>query len=217
MSRMSEDFTVFLEETGKNAPTLLMQSLAKGSLDEVIPGFALVHQWSTEKVKLIIKAGRFSCNGSGPWADAHQALLVTSQAMWRDMGPFLVHATASGFCIGYYRTFPGNEDNDWDELMIDPVWSKKVGESANAITVDYDAIEAITKDFQNAVTHFSMAMGFPDAKGRATVHVWDLWSNALNTAAVKFFIAGERLGRKWAEEEILEGILTATDGSPEPS
>jgi hypothetical protein len=75
---------------------------------------------------------------------------------------------------------------------------------------DYDTTELITDYVEGASKVIAAATGLtrpnvPSSK------IWDMWILALCAVGMTCYSAGYELGKRWAEADVLNGIMTATE------
>lgn len=177
------------------------------------PGVDGYRGWAQHAIKLILRKAQAYHAGSDYWPDIEAAMLATSEYMSPYIYTFLVKTIGAGITIGYHKD---SAEFDWDKLFMKGAdWGQIAEENMSTFSEDSDAMEWLQRRIVEASTNIYQTMGLAEAKDKQTFHVWDLWNAAAGSCGIGCFLIGQEVGAKWREEEVLAGILTVTEWTPE--
>jgi len=176
----------------------------------VVLGLSEFKAHTDREIKALIRSGKFRFGGKTNWSDGVDAVVDTSTYLSGRVTKFIIRCMAEGMMIGYNKgSLQGVPSSKWGEAFKE--FSKYTDVYALNIALDDDATDIVTDHFADCVKAFDTLLGISDMTGKETAHVWDLWAAALGSGSIAFFLAGQKIGEKWHDEEVLEGILKVTN------
>jgi hypothetical protein len=207
MSKISEDLQQAMQEASQGNPLEQVKRLIDNN---AVLGRDEFKERSKKEITTILRGAKFRFAGGTPWGDGSKAILDTGTYMSRRIEDFVIRCTAEGMMIGFNR-----DDlkevcaHKWDQVYQD--YQDRIDIYAMNIRLDNDAMTLLVENIGNALNTFDNLIGFSEMTGKETLHVWDLWRQVLGACSLAMFVCGQRVGEKWREEEVLEGILSATE------
>lgn len=210
MSKVSDDLSAVWSE-GKSKS--ILQRFLNQDLHQDYPGFIEFAKWNKRQVKSMIRTAQYNWNGAEPWDTSVEAMMDTSGWLSKPMASHLAKVTGAGLDVGYTVADPRFADYNFDDVFTTAEWEARNTESQQRIVLDLDAMNVILEQLTDATAHFAHVSGFPTATGEATKRIWRVWENAVGSCSIKLYISGIEAGKKWKEDEILEGILKASESN----
>ena len=200
----------------ENAPDVIDPKDAKGLGD--LPGLENFQaHYLAETIKALRRVYRRH-SGSPPYKDPMDALNRTNEDCTKALVPVCIRALADGVQIGQGKSAPVKKANFFrkiDEIFAVKGFREESETFCLTVAADYEATERIERYLNGAVGSLASASGYQAASGANLNKVWDLWAIAVTSATMGLYAAGHALGKEWAEEEVLNGILTATEKGEE--
>lgn len=209
MSKMSD----YLVQADKDRqPGNLLKTAAEGKMPTKYPGMEGFKRMNHAEIAQLLRRGKFHYSGATPWSAGEQAIIDTAIYLHGPMCKFLVNCLATGFLIGNSKIMPQFENTDWDQ-QIDQKDDNLVSyltDTTEMIMLDEDTVRYLADRLADATHHFAGVMGYFQHTDKETLHIWDVWTASLGACAMSMFINGQEVGEKWQQEQILEGILSAS-------
>lgn len=75
---------------------------------------------------------------------------------------------------------------------------------------DFDTMHAVTSYVDDASKIISVSCGLTQP-GAPSEKIWDLWVLTASSIGMSMYLAGYELGKKWSEDDVLKGIVAATE------
>lgn len=203
MSKASEEY-VEVHERVKSAPHALMEAISTGAGE-----YPHLKQYMTfaslRLVPAVLRAGKYHFAGAPPWPDGHTALQETMEHLDRDLKMLQLRHFAAGVMAG-----------QMDECdFSDSSFESAVMEQVITFVEDPDLANQILSNIPQIMASAVRTTHFEQSTGKETAHVWDLWHSVLKSNIVDLYITGVKLGQRWRDEEILNGILQVTNDEGE--
>jgi len=114
-----------------------------------------------------------------------------------------------------YGIFVGRSNLDkgenFDKLFNDKAVETAASIEAMRLAMDRECRHHLMEFIGRQMAGAVRALGFENAQAHETSHVWDVWFAALAGGSATIYRAGYQLGCKWREEDILQGIVKATE------
>ena len=206
-------------------------------LGEAYPHFDAYNTWAHPEVVIgLRRLVRFF--GGTSWETPSQAVEATLPRAAETFIPLLLNSLVYGALMGrshssVIRKYEVMEKVE--ELFTSDRFQVEAGLEAMKIVADPDAMAALRRVFINSVYIGGTKVGYGLGEGAALAtmqisvdgqatsqtpnlanpsKVFDLYLMVLSTTAPLFYCAGVELGRRWEEEETLEGIMSASEEKP---
>jgi len=171
---------------------------------EELPAQEEYSRVSHDLAKTLIRSARYHFAGAAEWATGQDAVETTAEYLEADLLTYAVKALASGI------TVIKSEHTDYDGIFDDMDVTIRSGLEAIRIATDYDSMRVVRDFLAQTTIAFAHMTGFRQAEGKETKHVWDVWYGVLGSCAMQMYQTGITLAQKWREQEVLEGIVRAT-------
>lgn len=173
--------------------------------DDEIPGLR-AHQQKQEHEHLkLLRKGKLHFAGAEPWENGLKAMAVTSDHLQVFFMKSLVLSLTRGIHIG--RT-PALWQSNFDELFGSEEFEALIMMQSVLISSDHSILKVVADHYADCAVSVAAMLGFKEATGKSTQHVWDVWRGGLGSATTSLYTAGVTLGRKQAEEELFSRINT---------
>jgi hypothetical protein len=205
MSKKSDDYKQEVERLTELGPGFAISALT-GRNSDAFPGLKpyMDHQKQVV-IPTMIRSAKRHYNGAEPWENGMVAIEETTKHMDGDLRVLQM----KHFCAGV-EAGAADRGVNFEKLVTSKEFEAKVLMRCIMLSGDMDLISEINNNLAGAVAAVARGINFMQTEGRETQHVWDIWNTALGSCVIAMYTVGVGLGRKWAEEEVLEGILQAT-------
>lgn len=218
MSELSETLEATIKRREESNEAFKLARLEQqGKMLEIYPGFDHFAKWARWKINVIIRKGKAYYGGADPWPDGTEAVMQTAAKLETNIYLMLIEAISAGATIGMNRAehpdqnWAGMFKYDQDDSLF---WSQKVSERSAEIADDWDTMCVLRAQLTQCIGSYAGRAGVASWTGKDTLRVWDAWDHTLAATTTKLFLTGIEMGERWRDEEILEGIVKATE-SPE--
>lgn len=198
MSKASEEYVETLESV-KESPDALMVTLS-GERDEYPRLKEYMQHAAIRLIPAVLRPAKYYFAGSPPWSDGISAIKATMDRMDSDVKLIQLRHFATGVMVG------SMEECDFSSAEFE----NQVLEKVLGVVEDHDLASEVTGNVPEIMAKASQRSNFLSCTGRETAHVWDLWNSVLKSNVVEMYTTGVKLGQRWREEEILNGILQVT-------
>lgn len=173
-----------------------------------IPGYEAYGKYSHGYLTKVLKAARQYFAGAPAWDTGSAAIEATMRHMHGKLCARMVELLGYGIHVG--RKDYG-ADTDFNKLFNEDKQFKLAASFEGlAVAIDEEAKNKVAEFLGAQLAGAYKATGFDKAPPHETCHVWDVWYAALAGGSASIYKAGYKLGKKWREEEILNGIMEAT-------
>jgi hypothetical protein len=82
------------------------------------------------------------------------------------------------------------------------------------VLADGDTTSFVSEYITSTVRAMGVASGYTAQESPEAINkIWDLWSLAMKSVTVGLYAAGNHLGTRWEQQEILDGILSVSEES----
>lgn len=152
--------------------------------------------------------------GAEPFSSAEEAVMRTQEDAKTEMMALLYRIFSDGVQLGQgtshvvrkYRWL-----NQEEQIYSYRGFRQESELLAFRFSSDFDTIELFEHHWRAAQQNTLDGTGFMhfDAE-EANKKIWDLWAMAALGGFTQLFLCGFDLGRKWADADVLDGILSAT-------
>lgn len=193
-------------------------SIQEQSCLHAIDGFNGIQQHYANEIMTKIRVAYRKHAGEKPFDSPEEALNRIGTSMLRLAVPLLLTAVADGMQIGQGESYVVKKYS-FMKKMSDIHDSKSFKQESQLMVVsfmsDYETVEFIEKYVKGSVEFMATKSGFMHAPSELAMKVWDLWNMSLQSSAVGLLAAGHRIGTQYAEDKVLDGILSATESRGE--
>jgi len=205
MSKQNDDFKAVVESRS-------IEEQIKHLISDKIPGEIEFVGVLRSNIKTMLSRSRMHFAGSDPWPDGDEALRATADHMKANIYACLCNSLACGIVVGKNKEYQKKESEEYYELFgKDLVFRLSCAAQTAGITSDEEMMLSLRDALESSVQGVGQMMSFKEKTGIATLHIWDLWNAALGSSCLTLYTIGFELGVKWSEEEILNGILEASE------
>lgn len=210
MSKIATDLEQALSVDKDSIESAMKEVEARRS----VPGAEAYGKFSHAYLTSALKAGKLFFAGAPAWETGADAIEATMRHLHGKVLARLVELLGFGIHVG--RKDMG-DDADYNHLFNkDKQFKLEAGFEGLRIAIDEEAKNTLAEFLGSQLAGAYKATGFDKCPPHETCHVWDVWYAALAGGSATIYKAGYNLGRKWREEEILNGIFEATErGSDE--
>jgi hypothetical protein len=190
----------------------------KGVTDQdTMPGFQ--EYISKESMKTMRRLYRRFA-GSPEFESSQEALDKTEDACIKEFSKLCASSLADGILVGQGKIGPVRKAAFFKKTG--EVFDKEGFRSESNLFVlsaqdEFDFNEAIERYFRMSITVMASSTGFAgptltmiSGLGQTHHKVWDLWLLAANSTCVGLYASGLIIGKEWAEQDVLAGIMSAT-------
>lgn len=213
MSDLSDQIRASLRRiSDRNPGTLVDTDEAPGISD--LPALKEMQRFYTqETIKTLRKIYRKHA-GTEKFESANDALERTRRDCVEGLLPICASAFADGVQIGQ-GTLPVVKKFHFFK-KIEQIFGhdgfREESELYRMTLMDDEDTVAFFKEYlYSGVNTIAMASGFTSATGANLARIWDLWGITLNSVAVGLYASGNELGNVWRENDVLNGIMSATE------
>lgn len=204
MSKRSDDY----EEAVKTLSDMLPEVLAgavQGENDDFPGCHVYIHRARNVIIPRMLRKARGHFAGCNPWPNGTEAMISTGQFMDADLRMFQV----DNLCAGWLAAAQP-QGFDYEKWFKSSHFTVMQMACSLQLATDEDFLDCLGQNVTNTAAAVVAHTEFREATGNQTYHVWDMWDSILSSCATAMFTMGSFLGRKWEEEEVLNGILQAT-------
>lgn len=205
MSKLAED----LESAFKadNDLTSVLERIT-GKTTNKVPGYDAFSRHSHGAAVTLLRSARFHFAGAAPWKCGDDAIQATTIKLQAGVLSFQTKMLSCGILVG--QTPQWQDCKDYSETINDSDFKFRVDLQSLQIAMDHKALGQIAEQIAGSVAGAAEASGFRQSTDKETLHVWDIWYAALGNSSMSMYETGVHLGRKWYEEEVLNGIAQAS-------
>lgn len=208
MTRFSEDFHKQMLYDAEH-PGNILSALRDGH----VQGLEAWKEIMTHEISGILRGAKPRFAGGAAWENGRVAVEDTGMYMQNKIFQFLLLGILHGFTVGRYKHEPEADNADWEKCIREnePNYVELAEINAEMISKDPDLPAVLGERVADCVVGFCTKTGFDRHTGKETVHVWDIWRATMGATGIGVFHAAQKVGEKWREEAILEGIMSATE------
>ena len=204
MSKIGTDLGAVLEDTNVENIQEAMRHV-KERADT--PGADAFGNLSHRELTAVLRSARMYFAGSTPWSTGMEAVEATSNHMQNKLCAKMMEMLGYGIYVGRQNL---DRSENFEKLFTDRGVEIAANLEAMRVALDQEARSHLMEFMGKQVAGAVRAMGFHEVQPHQTHHVWDVWFAALAGGSATVYRAGYQLGSKWREEEVLNGILEAT-------
>lgn len=214
MSEFSEEIRTTVEKINHSVGGEEFIEVNESGIADRTTGFKSARQYfDVEALKVIRRIYRRSAGRR--WETGRKAMDETEPDCVPALAAVLGHAFCAALLVGQglshavkKHAFMGTIDEVFEnesfkaetELMY-----------MNTVLEDPDVAQVMRDYLRITASHVASAGGFLIANERNTIRVWDVWNLGSQSAVMGMYICGYEIGKRWSEQDVLQGILSATE------
>lgn len=214
MSDLAEEVrTSFERSRDEQAPGKGPVVLIKEDEPELAPGFDAAREYYGHQLLVYARRGYRHFAGADLPTGADELLALTTPIMEELLVAALVQSFADGVMIGQRSEYLVQmcvhfgmvehlfHDNDFRAASL---------LMAKGFTDDTEVIGYFSEYIRGGLAHLSHVTGFSHSQTDPN-KIWDVWIMTGSAAIAAAYLAGQRLGTSWREQDVLHGIEMATE------
>jgi len=179
---------------------------------------SMVEYHSKTATRAIRKAYRKNAGGK-PFESTYTAALASLEMMPQYLLPVIIGALADGVQMGQQKTFAFRKFklfNQLNKAFSSDAFRSESDMIGLTVMADQDAKDRLEMFLK--ITFFNMGKltGYANGTSQEEINkIWDVWFLTTKSLTVAAYESGYKLGGQWREKEILEGIISASQGGQE--
>ncbi len=207
---MTKDSTLEASVT-PTSEGLLLETKTPGV--EELPGFTGSKEHNDREIAKILGRCFRKNAGSADFESPIEAYNRTVDRVVHGAVPLAWQSLADGVQMGQRQSFAFKKYNMFNKL--DEAFDAEGWRSESAlIALPFEADQDSQRWMVNYLEQTCLSLGTASGYANGMHHlrkIWDVWALSLSSVCIAMYVLGNQLGERWAEETVLNGIISASE------